>query len=126
MKKLLVPGVIVLAVIGFLGTLMDDPSPSQTSVPAPAIVNEVKQAPTTAPVQVKPVEEKKVEAPAVKSTASCGEDYYRNVDGDCVHRPTAAPSAPAGATARCRDGTYSYSQHRSGTCSHHGGVASWL
>ena len=35
-------------------------------------------------------------------------------------------SAPAGATARCRDGTYSYSQHRSGTCSHHGGVAAWL
>ena len=37
-----------------------------------------------------------------------------------------AGSAPAGATARCRDGTYSFSQHRSGTCSHHGGVAVWL
>jgi uncharacterized membrane protein YgcG len=35
-------------------------------------------------------------------------------------------SAPAGATAICRDGTYSYSQHRSGTCSHHGGVSVWL
>src|SRR5436309_4659903 len=35
-------------------------------------------------------------------------------------------SAPPGATALCRDGTYSYSQHRSGTCSHHGGVARWL
>ena len=40
----------------------------------------------------------------------------------------AAPvrAAPPGATARCNDGTYSYSQHRSGTCSHHGGVATWL
>jgi hypothetical protein len=38
----------------------------------------------------------------------------------------AAPSTPAGATAECRDGTYSFSQHRSGTCSHHGGVARWL
>jgi len=39
----------------------------------------------------------------------------------------AAPSSPPpGATALCRDGTYSYSQHRSGTCSHHGGVARWL
>src|ERR1700704_1650672 len=39
----------------------------------------------------------------------------------------AAPSAPPpGATALCRDGTYSYSQHHSGTCSHHGGVARWL
>jgi hypothetical protein len=40
--------------------------------------------------------------------------------------PTAASSAPPGATARCNDGTYSYSQHHSGTCSHHGGVATWL
>ena len=29
-------------------------------------------------------------------------------------------------TAICRDGTYSYSQTRQGTCSHHGGVAEWL
>ncbi|WP_084089711.1 DUF3761 domain-containing protein [Erwinia oleae] len=34
--------------------------------------------------------------------------------------------APDGATALCRDGTYSYSAHRRGTCSHHGGVAQWL
>jgi len=33
---------------------------------------------------------------------------------------------PTGATARCRDGMYSFSRHRSGTCSHHGGVATWL
>lgn len=37
-----------------------------------------------------------------------------------------APPIPAGATARCRDGSYSYSQHRQGTCSWHGGVAEWL
>jgi hypothetical protein len=35
-------------------------------------------------------------------------------------------SPPPGATARCRDGTYSFSKHHSGTCSHHGGVAVWL
>ena len=40
--------------------------------------------------------------------------------------PAASASAPRGATALCRDGTYSFSQHRSGTCSHHGGVARWL
>jgi endonuclease YncB( thermonuclease family) len=33
---------------------------------------------------------------------------------------------PSTATARCNDGTYSYSQHRQGTCSYHGGVAYWL
>jgi hypothetical protein len=27
--------------------------------------------------------------------------------------------------ATCRDGVYSYSQHRSGTCSGHGGVFRW-
>ena len=40
--------------------------------------------------------------------------------------PPAGGSPPPGASAQCRDGTYSYSQHRSGTCSDHGGVAKWL
>lgn len=35
-------------------------------------------------------------------------------------------SSSSTATAQCRDGSYSYSQHRSGTCSHHGGVARWI
>ena len=51
--------------------------------------------------------------------------YYTNVDGDSIARPYYAPSIPSGASAKCRDGTYSYSQHRSGTCSHHGGVSTW-
>jgi hypothetical protein len=38
----------------------------------------------------------------------------------------AAAPPPPGATARCRDGSYSFSRHHSGTCSHHGGVAVWL
>jgi hypothetical protein len=53
-------------------------------------------------------------------------DYYTNVDGERVHRPVFSRSAPSGATARCRDGSYSFSRHRRGTCSHHGGVAQWL
>lgn len=40
--------------------------------------------------------------------------------------PTSGPVVPTGATARCRDGTYSFSAHRRGTCSRHGGVAAWL
>jgi hypothetical protein len=40
---------------------------------------------------------------------------------------TSQRTAPAGKPmARCKDGTMSYSQHRSGTCSRHGGVAEWL
>ncbi|WP_426265219.1 DUF3761 domain-containing protein [Sphingomonas sp. PWP1-2] len=33
------------------------------------------------------------------------------------------PAGPNGATAKCRDGTMSFSAHRSGTCSRHQGVA---
>ncbi|MEB4209441.1 DUF3761 domain-containing protein [Mycobacterium sp. 94-17] len=33
---------------------------------------------------------------------------------------------PPGATAICGDGDYSFSTHRTGTCSRHGGVKQWL
>lgn len=55
-----------------------------------------------------------------------GVRHYTNVDGYRVQSPTYYNSAPAGATALCRDGTYSFSRNRRGTCSHHGGVARWL
>ncbi|MDQ3171211.1 MAG: DUF3761 domain-containing protein [Acidobacteriota bacterium] len=35
-------------------------------------------------------------------------------------------SVPSGASARCKDKTWSYSDNRSGTCSHHKGVAYWV
>jgi hypothetical protein len=52
--------------------------------------------------------------------------YYTNSDGQRIQSPTYSKTIPAGATAQCRDGTYSFSQHHQGTCSHHGGVAKWL
>jgi hypothetical protein len=61
-----------------------------------------------------------------KASSSSSGNGYTNVDGNHVPSPVAAPSAPAGATAQCGDGTYSFSQNHSGTCSHHGGVAHWL
>jgi len=77
---------------------------------------------------------KPVSSPTPQSTAPatspgpCAADYYRNSDGVCVHRPvkTQDSAVPQGATAQCRDGSYSFSQHHRGTCSHHGGVAKWL
>jgi hypothetical protein len=53
---------------------------------------------------------------------------YQNSSGQTVHSPAHSKSGrvPEGATARCRDGTYSFSRHRRGTCSGHGGVAAWL
>jgi hypothetical protein len=41
-------------------------------------------------------------------------------------KTTTNASPCTGATAICRDGSCSYSAHRQGTCSYHGGVAKWL
>jgi hypothetical protein len=67
-----------------------------------------------------------VGATVAQAQPSCRPDEYVNVSGHCVHRPEQASRPPQGATARCRDGTYSFSEHHQGTCSHHGGVATWL
>jgi len=58
--------------------------------------------------------------------AAAADGHYTNVSGHRVRRPVHSNHIPAGASARCRDGTYSFSEHHSGTCSHHGGVATWL
>jgi Protein of unknown function (DUF3761) len=52
--------------------------------------------------------------------------YYTNKDGIRVQSPTYYNSQPAGATAQCADGTFSFSLNHRGTCSHHGGVSRWL
>lgn len=52
--------------------------------------------------------------------------FYTNVYGNQVHVPIKAQVAPIGASARCKDGTYSFSQNRRGTCSGHKGVSTWL
>ncbi len=65
-------------------------------------------------------------ATAQRQPGDCG--YYVNRDGETVPRPCGdvrEEAPPDGWTAICRDGTYSYSRHHSGTCSGHGGVQSW-
>ena len=58
---------------------------------------------------------------------NCGDQgTYVNSQGRTVKRPENCSSVPHGATAQCRDGSYSFSKSRRGTCSHHGGVAKWL
>lgn len=59
------------------------------------------------------------------STGGCPSGTYTNSDGHSVCSPHHSDTKPSGASARCRDGTYSYSRSRRGTCSHHGGVAQW-
>lgn len=97
-------------------------APPAPVIERPAVPAEVLPAP--APIQVYPP------APQIATGGSgggsCGTDSYINSAGNCVHSPVQAPSAPTGASARCEDGTYSFSQSRRGTCSGHGGVAAWL
>ena len=73
---------------------------------------------------------KEIEVNVVKpSNTNAGlsnDDYYINSVGNKIHSPAYSNTVPVGASARCRDGSYSFSQSRRGTCSHHGGVANWL
>jgi hypothetical protein len=68
----------------------------------------------------------KREQEQTQQPAACPNGTYENSAGNVVCKPYESPTQPAGATARCEDGTYSFSESRSGTCSDHGGVAVWL
>jgi hypothetical protein len=77
------------------------------------------QTPQPSPTQPTPQQQ--------KSQPKCTDNgTYVNSKGETVKRPENCSAAPQGATAQCRDGSYSFSQSRRGTCSHHGGVGKWL
>ncbi len=98
-------------------------SPTATNTPTPTVTP--SPAPTSKPIFTpKPTVFIPTSAP-VSNTGS-EDKYYINVDGNKVKSPSYSDSVPSDATAQCRDGSYSYSQHRQGTCSGHGGVAQWL
>jgi hypothetical protein len=96
------------------------PAPTLSATTVPTKVPAVYLAPTKYVAPTTP--------PAAQATGLTNDDHYTNVDGNEIHSPANSidGSIPAGATARCGDDSYSFSQHHSGTCSHHGGVASWL
>jgi len=79
----------------------------------------------TPPVQHQTASATPANKPAPQPVLS-NDHHYTNSNGNVVHSPAKASSVPAGASAVCGDGTYSFSQHRQGTCSHHGGVSRWL
>ena len=68
-------------------------------------------------------------APAAKSAAAPA--AAAPAASTAAAKPAAAPAVAtvtdaAGATAKCKDGTYSHSKTHSGSCSKHGGVQDWL
>ncbi len=82
--------------------------------------------PSTSPNQVfenVPAQQKPV--PASNNSNGQPSNTYVNSKGNTIQSPTHYNSKPAGASAKCKDGTYSFSQSRRGTCSGHGGVAIW-
>jgi hypothetical protein len=63
-------------------------------------------------------------SPIISADAQCGDGYeWSKTVGSCIPVPTAAPTAPPGATFLCVDGDYSYSKTSEGACSRHGGIA---
>jgi hypothetical protein len=66
--------------------------------------------------------------PVAVSQATASGRGYTNSQGEWVPSPTRTVTGhpPTGASAKCRDETFSFSRSRRGTCSHHGGVAQWL
>ncbi len=90
------------------------PSPSPSIKPSPSPKAVIQPSPIPSPSTV------------AQSNQTGEVKYYTNSEGDQIQSPTHYDSAPAGATAKCADGTYSFSASRRGTCSHHGGVAQWL
>lgn len=116
-------------------TTRQRPSPAAEETPGHRVAPTRSAAAVTAPARAQAVAPV---APATRAPAAAAapapvaspicdsETHYVNSAGNCVPRPVQAASAPSGATAKCKDGTYSFSQSRSGTCSGHKGVAEWL
>lgn len=95
-------------------------------VSAPQQAAAVQQAVSAQGVPTVPVIDRATAPIPATDTGLSNDNHYTNSRGNTVHSPAYSDTVPAGATAQCRNGTYSFSQSRRGTCSHHGGVARWL
>ena len=106
-------------------------TPTYTPIPTPTTEPTSSPIPTITPVIIYPTPTtviQNIQPTFAPSTELETNKTYTNVDGNEIHSPANSidGSVPAGATARCRDGTFSFSKHKGGTCSHHGGVEAWL
>lgn len=122
MKRYIIP--LGLAATGILTSAFSEPTPQP--IKSNSVVQSVQQKniPLRSINDESPAVEKSVPSP-YQTTELSNNNYYTNTRGNTVHSPAYAPSQPSGASARCRDGTYSFSQSSRGTCSHHGGVDDW-
>ncbi len=100
---------------------------NQSSIAIPSVVATPKTDVTAKSIVTPKVTQQTTVSskPAVVQQQSSG-DTYTNTAGREVKSPTYSDTVPVGASAQCKDGTYSFSESRRGTCSGHGGVAIWL
>ena len=62
-----------------------------------------------------------------KAVSKGAEDVGKTAKGASTEAVGDHTSVSAdGATAKCKDGTYSHATHEQGTCAKHGGVAIWI
>lgn len=127
MKKILLLLSFSLLLSGCTANYDVPTQPVQPYKEYPAIVETIKEQPITNKAVVPSASDsvgQQIKDETDNSNLS-NDNSYINVDGNEIHSPAYANSIPPGASAICRDGTYSFSQHRQGTCSGHGGVATW-
>jgi hypothetical protein len=126
MNKIILWGTgIVLGTAGLVG-FVREPVPQPANVISAPVVSEIQPIGDTS-VEVETEVEIDADVKSDSYTELSNDNYYTNSAGNEVHSPAYSDDGvPPGASAICRDGTYSFSQSRRGTCSHHGGVAQWL
>lgn len=115
-KKRYIAALVLLGLIILQGT--SSSSPAKTTLPTQSNVVQTVQT-NYLNSQASKIRE------SLPNPSLSNNNYYTNSYGNTVHSPAYSNSRPSAASAQCRDGTYSFSQHRSGTCSHHGGVSTW-
>jgi hypothetical protein len=93
--------------------------PPAAAAPAGAAAPAAASAPATAKAPAKT-------SKAATPSSNAGYSSRKASSPGKAATTAAVAGAPAGATARCKDGSYSMSKGHSGACSHHGGVDSWL
>lgn len=112
---------VVLIVVGALGDKSKNTAttaPTSTTTTAPVTTGTSGTTATTrAPTTTIKVPTTTARAPTATTTPPT------TAPTTTFPPTTVASGPPAGATALCNDGTYSYSATHSGSCSHHGGVA---
>lgn len=87
-------------------------APAPAAKPAPVATRRAPTAPVTSPMPAQPAPTRAAATPRAPTPAT-----------PAAH---ASNTDPVGATAQCKDGTYSHATNHRGACARHQGVAKWL